>query len=80
MTLPPGCSSDLTSLAATKSVMAVATIGVPLAVVATAWAAGVATAKISLSLLETKRVAMLCRFDWSPWAFWKSILMLTPSL
>ena len=79
VTLVPGLSLLLTSLAISKSVTAVATIGILFVALAIVWAAGVAMAPIKSTLLPVKRVAILRRLDWSAWAFWKSNLTFLPS-
>ena len=69
VTFVPGSSFVFTRRATAKSVTAVATIGVLLVALATDCAAGVAIAKMSGYFCVTKRWAMLCRLDWSAWAF-----------
>ena len=65
VTLVPGLSFFLTSLAISKSVTAVATIGVVFVALAIVWAAGVAIAPIKSTLLLVKRCAIFLRLDWS---------------
>ena len=63
VTLPPGFSFEATSLATSKFVTAVATIGIVFVAAASVCAAGVAIAKRIFESFETKRAAMFCRFD-----------------
>ena len=69
VTFVPGLSLLFTTLAASKLVTAVATIGISRVARAIACVAGVETAKMSFVFSERKREPMFCSVAWSPWAF-----------
>ena len=80
VTLPPGASLEATSLASAGAVTAVTRMGMSLVALAMAWAAGVAMARTRSHLSLTNLSAMVWQLACSPWAFWKSILICSPSL
>ena len=54
-------------------------MGIVFVALAMVWADGVAMAQIKSTLLFTKRWAIVCRLDWSAWAFCTSYFTFLPS-
>ena len=80
VTFVSGFALDFTSFADSGSVTAEISTGISFVRFATAWAAGVAMAKIKSSLSFTSLLAIVTQFPWSPWALCMSMAIFLPSV